>query len=169
MEAEPLTTFTSRIAGKNAKVRVYGDRIEWNRTSALGRPRDAEMVPIKSLTSVTSKKDGIAYHKVTLITTGNEIDFRVVKKEAEAVRALITSLILNGPPSQPTETPPPPESSATQPPPPGTPPPPNSPPPPAAPAPTASIGEELERLVGLREAGHLTDEEFAAQKAKLLA
>jgi hypothetical protein len=147
MEAEPLTTFTSRIAGKNAKVRVYGDRVEWNRTSALGRSRDAEMIPIKSLTSVTSKKDGIAHHKVTLITTGNEIDFRVVKKEAVAVVALLTSLILNGPPAQPTETPPPP----------------------AAPAPTASFGEELERLVGLREAGHLTDEELAAQKAKLLA
>ncbi len=46
---------------------------------------------------------------------------------------------------------------------------------PAASAPTApassggvDIADQLERLVKLKEAGHLTDEEFAAQKAKLI-
>jgi len=32
----------------------------------------------------------------------------------------------------------------------------------------ASVADELAKLVQLREAGALTDEEFAAQKAKLL-
>ena len=53
-------------------------------------------------------------------------------------------------------------------------PPPPPPPPPAAPAPAASAGTsdmiaQLEKLGQLKAAGILTDAEFEAQKAKLLA
>jgi hypothetical protein len=54
------------------------------------------------------------------------------------------------------------------------PPPAQAPPPPPAPAPAAGAGgsdaltAEIERLAGLRSQGLLTDEEFAAAKAKLL-
>ncbi len=37
-----------------------------------------------------------------------------------------------------------------------------------APAPQVSVGDELAKLAALHEQGHLTDAEFAAQKAKLL-
>jgi uncharacterized membrane protein YdbT with pleckstrin-like domain len=37
-----------------------------------------------------------------------------------------------------------------------------------APAPQVSVGDELAKLATLHEQGHLTDAEFAAQKAKLL-
>jgi hypothetical protein len=42
-------------------------------------------------------------------------------------------------------------------------------PPPPAPAAAPDTVSELERLVKLRDAGALTDEEFAAEKAKILA
>ena len=41
--------------------------------------------------------------------------------------------------------------------------------PPPAPAPEPDMVEQLERLAKLKEQGILTDEEFAAQKQKLLA
>ena len=43
-----------------------------------------------------------------------------------------------------------------------------APPPPAAPAPEEDIITQLERLGALKAQGILTEEEFAAQKAKLL-
>jgi hypothetical protein len=42
------------------------------------------------------------------------------------------------------------------------------PPPPAAPPPQVDVVSQLKELAALREQGVLTDEEFAAQKAKLL-
>lgn len=42
-------------------------------------------------------------------------------------------------------------------------------PPPAPAAPTVDLTAELTKLASLKEAGVLTDEEFAAAKAKLLA
>ena len=43
-----------------------------------------------------------------------------------------------------------------------------APPPPAAPASTDTMIEQLRQLADLKEQGILTDEEFAAQKARLL-
>ena len=43
------------------------------------------------------------------------------------------------------------------------------PPPPPPPAPAADPIEQLKELAELRQQGILTDEEFAAQKAKILA
>jgi hypothetical protein len=50
------------------------------------------------------------------------------------------------------------------------PPPPQAPPPPAAPAAAAGddVLDQLTKLGALRDSGVLTDEEFAAQKAKIL-
>jgi Short C-terminal domain len=42
-------------------------------------------------------------------------------------------------------------------------------PPPAAPTPTADVITQLKELASLKDAGVLTEAEFAAQKAKLLA
>jgi hypothetical protein len=41
-------------------------------------------------------------------------------------------------------------------------------PPPAAPAPQEDVISQIERLAALKDQGILTEEEFAAQKAKLL-
>jgi hypothetical protein len=44
-----------------------------------------------------------------------------------------------------------------------------APPPQAAPAPQADVVTQLKQLAELRDQGILTDDEFAAQKAKILA
>jgi hypothetical protein len=41
-------------------------------------------------------------------------------------------------------------------------------PPPAPPAPGPSMADQLQQLAGLRDSGVLTDDEFAAAKAKLI-
>lgn len=119
----PLMQFKSHVEGKNADVMVYVDRIEWLRegrmgtgaklalgaatlgTSLLktgvgGKQQGSEVIPIKSVSSVTTKKDGIRFTKVTVITTGNTIDFRVPHAEAEPIKRMITQLVLGDHPAQ---------------------------------------------------------------------
>lgn len=81
------------------------------------------------------------YTVVKVATGADTIEFRVTKPQAEEIKATLTRLMLGGSTR--------PSSAAT------------------VPAP-ASVADELAKLVQLRDAGALTDEEFAAQKAKLL-
>jgi len=84
----PLLSFTSHIAGKNAKVRVYPDRIEWQRSGSalsLGRGRGSEMIPMRQVTSVATRKDGMRT-VVSIITSGNTIDMRVGRGEANQIK-----------------------------------------------------------------------------------
>lgn len=99
--SSPVLEFTSHIAGKNAKVQLYPDRLEWNRGGLSGgkllagaatmgismlatgvRNKDTEMIPIRSISSVTSKR-GMVNTVVSVITSGNTIDFKVSHSEAE--------------------------------------------------------------------------------------
>lgn len=107
----PLHTFTSHISGKNATVEIYPDRIEWERlkersgallvaTGGLSlltkrRKDGSEMIPVKSITSVATKRDGIRNTIVSVITSGNTIDFRVSHDEAAQVRDVLNRLILS--------------------------------------------------------------------------
>ena len=135
--------FTSHIEGRNAKVAIYEDRIEWGRerVTLTGRRRDTNMIPVRQIQGVTTHRAGMLYTVVKVATAADTIEFRVSKPQAEEFKATITRLMLGG------NTPP---SSA------------------AAVSAPASVADELAKLVQLREAGALTDEEFAAQKAKLL-
>ncbi len=171
MEQAPLKSFKSHIDGKNADVEIYPDRIEWGRSGKVSLTRmtagvatmgaslaktglrkggGSEMIPIKSLSSVTAGKDGLRFYKVTLITTGNTIDFRVDKKTAEDVKSLVTQLILGTHPTQQTAPAEQPSSAPTPPP------------------PSGSMADELTKLAQLRDSGVLSPEEFDAQKARLL-
>lgn len=104
-----LMEFTSHIAGKNARVVIYNDRIEWEqqgKVSALKvvtgaalvagarKGGSSEMIPIRAITSVTTKKDGLRNHAVSIITGGNTIDMRVSKSEADQIKATLTRLML---------------------------------------------------------------------------
>lgn len=104
----PLLQLTSHIAGKNATVRVFPDRVEWEQA---GKPRAAlavvtggmsalapglrrkggstEMVPMKAITSVTTRKDGLRNWAVTIIAPGNTVEMRVSKDEAEQLKRTI--------------------------------------------------------------------------------
>lgn len=92
-----LMEFTSHIAGKNAKVTIHDDRIEWTTPGKLtlsGRQPQSEMIPVRAITSVSSRRDGLRYHAVSIITAGNTVDMRVSKDEAAKVKDTITRLIL---------------------------------------------------------------------------
>ena len=175
MTTEPITKFKSHIAGKNADVAIYPDRIEWTlaggmsggklaagivtmgaSTLATGLKKKhgqgSEVIPVKNISSVTTEKDGLRYTKVQVVTTGNTIDFRVSHGEAPAIKDLLVALMLGNHPTQQQAT------SAT---------------PQPAPAPAPSTGGDdrvakLRELAQLRDDGILTAEEFAAEKARIL-
>ena len=104
----PLLTFTSHIAGKNAEVSVFPDRIEWTQpgkarvglaaatmgASALvpglrRKGAESEMILMRSVSSVTTRKDGLRNSVVSVIAAGNTIDMRVSHGEAERIKSTI--------------------------------------------------------------------------------
>lgn len=168
----PLYEFTSHIAGKNAKVAIFSDRLEWRvdrgvsgakvtagimtaglsvfATGVKNGKTGTEMIPIKAMSSVTTARDGMLNSKVSVITSGNTIDFRVSHKEAEVVKSTLTALIIGTHPSLtiPASAPAAAPASAT-----------------AAP----DVAAQLQQLASLRDAGILTEAEFAAKKTDLLS
>ena len=121
MEITALLEFTSHVDGKNAKVQIFPDRVEWAKPGKVSLTRlagaqltlgaslaatgirtggSAEMIAVKNITSVQSAKDGLRFHKVVITASGNTIEFRVDKIVADAARVLISQLILGSHPSQ---------------------------------------------------------------------
>lgn len=103
-----LMTVTSHIGGKNATVEIHPDRIEWERkgrvtatrvltgAALVGKGRkggSTEMMPIRAITSVTTKKDGLTQWAVSVIAPGNTLDMRVSKEEAETIKGLLLRLM----------------------------------------------------------------------------
>lgn len=171
METSPIHVFTSHIEGKNATVSIYSDRLEWIKprgisggkitaglltggvsllaTGVKGGKSGTEMIPVKSITSVTTKRDGMLNSKVVVVTSGNTIEFRVSHAEASETKDVLTRLILGSHPSQQANS-----VSTTS----------------VTPAPQQSedIPAQIRKLGELRDAGILTEEEFAQKKAELL-
>lgn len=106
-----LLEFTSHINGKNAKVQVFPDRLEWTRAGLSGgkltaglltgglsmlatgvRNKDTEMIPVRQITSVTTKK-GLANTTVSVIAAGNSIDFRIGHGEADQLKSTLLQLM----------------------------------------------------------------------------
>ncbi|MFF0302478.1 SHOCT domain-containing protein [Streptomyces sp. NPDC004562] len=163
-------TFKSHIEGKNADVAIYQDRIEWSRPRGMSakkltaglltggasllatgvRSSDAgtEMIPVRNIASVVTKRDGLMFTKVVVVASGNNIDFRVPHDAAPRIKALLTDLILGRIPGA-EQAPAPAPAPAPQ----------------AAPTPV----EQLRQLAELRDAGILSDEEFTTKKAEILA
>lgn len=103
-----LMEFTSHVGGKNAKVSIHPDRIEWERAGRITATRvltgaalvtgarkggGTEMIPIRHITSVTTKKDGLRNWAVSVISAGNSIDLRVSKEEAERIKQTLLRLM----------------------------------------------------------------------------
>lgn len=104
---EPLYTFTSHIQGKNATVSVYPDRIEWFREGSkiarytaitlslglaalAGKQEETRVVPLKQVSTVTVKRDGLVNSKVMLMTSSGVLEFRVSHAEAAKVKDVLT-------------------------------------------------------------------------------
>lgn len=175
---QPIIELESHIDGKNAKVRLWPERLEWERprgvsggkitagvltggasllvTGVKGGKDEHDMVLLKHVTNVTSRKDGLMYYAVDVQTSSgavvNTITFRVSKDEAAQFRAAILATMQ----AQEDKASAPVVVQAAA---------------PAAPAPTAALdlSAQLQQLAALRDAGVLTEEEFSAKKAEILA
>ncbi len=175
---QPIIELESHIDGKNAKVRLWADRLEWERprgisggkitagvmtagasllvTGVKGGKDEHDMVLLRHVTNVTSRKDGLKYYAVDVQTSSgavvNTITFRVSKDEAAQFRGAILTAMQE----QEAKVSAPVVVQAAA---------------PAAPAPAAApdLTAQLQQLASLRDAGVLTDEEFAAKKADILS
>jgi len=137
----------SHEAGRNAHVSLFSDRIEREKPRGLfsvsSAAQDHEVIPIRSVTSVNIKKDGLTLSKVTVKSGGGEIPFRFRHEDAQSFRSAIMPLVIAAgqPPSQ------------------------------AVPAPTAAepdAADQIRKLAELRDAGIVSEEEFQTKKAELL-
>lgn len=106
-----LYQFTSHTKGKNAQVSIYPDRIEWVRDkkrsktaafSTMGaslltskKQGASEMMPMRAVTSVATKRDGMRNTIVSVIAAGNTVDFRVSHDEAENVKSAVQQAMAN--------------------------------------------------------------------------
>lgn len=151
MEAQPLLMFKSHIDGKNADVSVYSDRIDWHRKGGVSAGKitagvatfgvslaktgvakakaGSEMIPVRNIASVTSERDGVRFTKITVVASGNNIDFRVAHGEAQNIMSTLHGLLLGDAPAATTPSAAPPPAPAAPPPPPD----PSLPPPPPQP------------------------------------
>ena len=143
--SEPLLSFKSRIEGKNANVEIWPDRIEWKRRTVvpLGK-RDTNIIPIRMIEGVTTRRPGMRSTQVRVETAGNEVSFAVSKYTADAVKDTLVHLIAQLPAAAS-------DSGAD-----------------AVTPPTHVVADELKKLDELRGSGILSDEEFEAQKSRLL-
>lgn len=135
---------TSHESGRNSRVSLYADRLERVQdkklTSISKAKQDTEVTPVRAVSSVQAKKDGMMYTKVTVYASGNDIEFRFGHDEAQRFKDALMRLVLQGPTPQPAAAP-------------------------AAP----DLADQLSKLASLRDQGILTEDEFAAKKADILS
>ena len=112
----PILGFASHTKGRNARVRIFHDRIEWELKPGLSAGKltaglmtggvsllgtgvkrgnaFTEMIPLRRVSSVTTRRDGMMYTVVSVLTTGDSIDFRVSHSEAKHVTDTLNRLIM---------------------------------------------------------------------------
>lgn len=103
----PLLEFTSHVAGRNAKVRVFPTHLELDApkkrsggvalltggASLLGpRKREVDTIPIRAVTGVTTS-GRVGNTQVTITAPGIEIRARVSKSEAERIKSTLLGLM----------------------------------------------------------------------------
>lgn len=111
MNDNPLMSFTSHVNGKNAKVSLYGDRIEWTRgglsagkvtaaaltlgASALATGlsnKDTNMIMLRQVQGVTTKK-GMLNTSVAVAAGAASVVFNCSHKEAADFKANVLALM----------------------------------------------------------------------------
>ena len=159
MTGEPLLQFKSHVEGKNADVTIWPDRIEWAQLGKVTMTRltaaavtggkvgmrkgsDTNVLPIRAVQGVSTHRAGIGYTTVEVVSAGDRVGFRISKDLADQVKETILMLMREPEPS--------PSSSIRE------------------PTVATSLADELSKLSQLRDQGVLSDEEFIAQKARLL-
>jgi hypothetical protein len=144
---------SSSEVGRNSQVTLLADRIERvkerSRLSVSGAHQDVEVTPLSAVSSVQAKKDGLAFTKVIVFASGNNIEFRFRHDDAHRFRDIITEQILqrDGASSGPQATPPVAENAAVL---------------------ALDPSDQLRKLAELKDAGIITEEEFAEKKTEIL-
>lgn len=94
----PLLEVKSHDEDRNATVTLYPDRIERvldrKRLSVSRAKQDSEVIPMRAVSSVQAKKDGLTYTKVTVFASGNTIEFRLRHDDAQRFKNAITAEVL---------------------------------------------------------------------------
>ncbi len=164
-----LFDFVSHINGRNARVRLYPDRLEWERkdvmtggakaatavatmgmsylATGVRQKRETEMILVKSITSVTTKK-GLMNTAVKVVTSGHTIEMNVSHAEAERVKRELLALVGGTHPALQQAT----ASAAPQ----------------IVVQTQQQSGHSLHALAEMHRQGILTDAEFSAAKARAL-
>jgi hypothetical protein len=145
-EEQPIRRFTSHVDGLNAIVSIFPNRIEWLKPGVF-RQQGTETLPISSISSVRTKRDGMLNTVVTVVVSNNDLDFRVSHAEAVIVRDLLNRLLFEVR-SAPAATAAVHHHAAEQ-----------------RPDPI----EQIRQLAQLRDAGVVSEAEFEAKKAQLLS
>lgn len=164
-ESTPIYSFTSHIAGKNAQVHIFSDRIEWEKKGIGGKLRhglgaatlgmsylvtgvtgkqESEVIPMRSISSVTTKK-GMMNTLVKIIAAGNAIEMNVSHQEAKQAKDIVNNILAGG--SVPAQIPSQPAYSAPV---------------------VDSAKPDMNQLIQWHRDGVLSDEEFAAAKRAAL-
>ena len=109
-----MYSFTSHIAGKNAKVNVFQDHIEWASganvsggklaagvmtgglsllaTGFKSKKGTTDMIPIRAITGITTKRE-LTKTIVQITASGNVIDFRATHADAAEFKAVVQRLM----------------------------------------------------------------------------
>ena len=94
-----LLQVQSHDEGRNAQVTLYPDRIERvqdrKRMSLSRAKQDSEVIPIRAVSSVQAKKDGMHYTKVVVFASGNTIEFRLRHADAQRFKDAVAAQILH--------------------------------------------------------------------------
>lgn len=110
--SEALMSFTSHINGKNAKVSLFGDRIEWSRgglsagkltaaaltlgASALATGgvsnKETNIILLKQVQGVSTKK-GLMNTAVTVSAGASSLAFNCSHSEAESFKRQVLALL----------------------------------------------------------------------------
>ncbi len=165
--SQPIYTVMTKGEGKNARVTLWPDRLEWERgrgvsggkvvaglltvglslaVTGLRGSKDAfETLPLAAISAVSLRR-GDGGQVVSLATAGGDIDFLVSRQNAAEFRLAILNQmqVLSSTPQKVVI-----EGAVS------------------APA-TIDFTEQLKKLGELRDSGILTEEEFQAKKAEIL-
>lgn len=142
MSEEPILRVKGVAAGKGgfrgARLAIFDDRIEVDNPGAITRGKQT-VIRFDQVSQVDCKK-GIGFSALTIssLGAGNVVVESLKRSEAEQARQLIIEKV----------------AASRQ--------------PAAASLPTVDIADQLAKLAALRDSGVLTEDEFAAQKARLL-
>ncbi len=167
MDDQAVYEFQSHVNGRNAVVHVFSDRIEWTQPRSISKGKVAagfltgglslvagvkdnktggsEMIPVRSMTGVNTKRDGFMFTKVIVTASGTVIEFRVTNDAAKQIKQVLTQLMVGTVPVQS-----------------------HTPQAPALTTESRSVNDRLAQLESLMAARLITPEEYSSRQRDIL-